>query len=155
MTKTSQKPKQQPQKLGKKAADIFSKPSPETFAERLKRTQKEEMHTTAIEQRQTRESKLQIPPERENTRKSPQKATRGRPQQHLEDWSKTTVVLLDRQIHWLDKLALDIRHNTKAAVSRAEIIRALIAAIEKSNLDISSCKSETEITEKIASKLIC
>lgn len=54
---------------------------------------------------------------------------KGRPLEHKEEWTKVTVVLLDRQIHWLDKLALDIRHNTKAAVSRAELIRSLIGLL--------------------------
>ena len=74
---------------------------------------------------------------------------RGRPQVLREEWTKVTVVLLDRQIHWLDRLAADIRLNTKCAISRAEIIRAVITAIEKSGIDLSEVGSEKEIAEKL------
>lgn len=77
--------------------------------------------------------------------KEPAKSARGRPQEHTENWTKATVVLRDKQIHWLDKLALDIRHNTKASVSRAELIRGILAAIEESEIDLSKTKSESEI----------
>lgn len=78
-----------------------------------------------------------------------EKQGRGRPQEHKEEWTKVTVVLLDKQIHWLDKLALDIRCNTKAAISRAEIIRAVIAAMEESGIDFTRSKSEEELKKLI------
>lgn len=81
------------------------------------------------------------------------KQTRGRPIEHKEEWSKITVVLLDKQIHWLDQLASNIRLNTKAAVSRAELIRALIAAIEESETDLSQLGSETAIKNFVLEKL--
>ncbi len=74
-----------------------------------------------------------------------EKQRRGRPLEHKEEWTKVTVVLLDKQIHWLDKLSLDIRQNTKAAVSRAEIIRALIAAIDESGVDLTRSRTEHEL----------
>lgn len=74
-----------------------------------------------------------------------EKQGRGRPQEHKEDWTKVTVVLLDKQIHWLDKLALDIRQNTKSAISRAEIIRAVIAAMDESEINFTQSRSEQEI----------
>jgi hypothetical protein len=76
-------------------------------------------------------------------------AHRGRPKTHEEGWSKATVILLDRQIHWLDRLCADIRYNTKSAISRAEVIRAMISAIEESGLDFSEKASEKEIKEVI------
>jgi hypothetical protein len=77
------------------------------------------------------------------------KQMRGRPVEHKEEWSKITVVLLDKQIHWLDQLASTIRLKTKAAISRAELIRATIAAIEESGIDLSDIKTEAEAKQKI------
>ena len=74
-----------------------------------------------------------------------EKRGRGRPDKHGEDWSKVTVVLLERQIHWLDKLALDIRKRTKASISRAEIIRAAIEAMEESDIDFTEAESGREL----------
>jgi hypothetical protein len=78
---------------------------------------------------------------------------RGRPQEHTESWTKATVVLLDRHIYWLDRLASDIRFNTKSAMSRAEIIRAMISAVEESGIDLSQLKSEEEIKSFILNLL--
>lgn len=78
---------------------------------------------------------------------SQERQGRGRPQEHKESWTKATVVLLDTQIHWLDKLALDMRQNTKSAISRAEIIRAAISAMEESGIDFTMATSEQEIKE--------
>lgn len=82
-----------------------------------------------------------------------EKQARGRPIEHKEGWSKVTVVLLDKQIHWLDQLASTIRLNTKAAISRAELIRAAIAAIEESDIDLSNIGSEQGIKEVLLEKL--
>jgi hypothetical protein len=73
------------------------------------------------------------------------KRSRGRPVEHKETWSKITVVLLDKQIHWLDNLASAIRLNTKSAISRAQILRAMIAAVEESGLDLSHLHSEDDV----------
>lgn len=78
---------------------------------------------------------------------------RGRPQQHQDEWSKVTVVLLEKQIHWLDRLSLDIRGNTKAAVSRAEIIRSLISAMEESGIDLTQSTSEQELKSLVLTLL--
>ena len=78
---------------------------------------------------------------------------RGRPVEHKEEWSKITVVLLDKQIHWLDKLASEIRLNTKIAVSRAELIRAVISAIEESGIDLSRLGNEKDIKDFLLDKL--
>jgi hypothetical protein len=82
-----------------------------------------------------------------------EKQGRGRPLEHKEGWSKVTVVLLDKQIHWLDQLASTIRLNTKAAISRAELIRAAIAAIEESEIDLSNITSEQTIKDALLEKL--
>lgn len=49
----------------------------------------------------------------------------GRPRA-AEPYQKVTVTLFDRQILALDKVALVIRERTGQAVSRAELIRAIL-----------------------------
>jgi len=87
----------------------------------------------------------------ENTDKS--KQARGRPQEHKENWSKITVVFLDKQIFWLDQLASNIRLNTKSAPSRAEILRATISALEESGIDLSHLRNEEDIKTFLLEKL--
>jgi len=65
------------------------------------------------------------------------KASRGRPIVHTEPWAKITVVLLDRHVAYLDRLAIDIRLKHGKAISRAEIIRGLIEAAFQSGIDLS------------------
>lgn len=74
-------------------------------------------------------------------------------QENRGNRNTTTVILLDKQIHWLDQLASTIRLNTKAAISRAELIRAAIAAIEESDLNLENLNSESEIKNFLLSKL--
>jgi hypothetical protein len=121
-------------KLGKSADDIFApKPVKQEKPVTVPTIHKEEI--------------VVIKPEDDAKR------ARGRPQEHKESISKVTVVLLDKQIHWLDQLASNIRFKTKAAVSRAELIRAAIAAIEESELDISHLNSEENIKNFLLEKL--
>ena len=51
----------------------------------------------------------------------------GRPRA-AEPYQKVTVTLYERQILHLDKVALTIRERTGKAVSRAELIRAILDA---------------------------
>ncbi|HEX7709186.1 MAG TPA: hypothetical protein VF701_22215 [Thermoanaerobaculia bacterium] len=74
-------------------------------------------------------------------------ASRGRPLVHTERWSKVTVVLLDRHVAFLDSVAIDIRLKHGRAISRAEIIRALIEAAERSGLDLTGADSVESIVE--------
>ena len=53
----------------------------------------------------------------------------GRPPVHDEAWTKVTVVLFNRQIVFLDRLAANIRAQSGAAISRAQLIRALLDAV--------------------------
>jgi hypothetical protein len=69
----------------------------------------------------------------------------GHPPVHEEDWTKVTVVLLNLQIVFLDRLASDIREKTGAAIKRAEIIRALIDALVESGMDLTAAGSEAEL----------
>jgi hypothetical protein len=71
------------------------------------------------------------------------KAGRGRPPVHQETWSKVSVVLFDRQILHLDRLATD----------RAEIIRALIDGLIDSGMDISGTGTEADLRERVARRL--
>jgi hypothetical protein len=54
-----------------------------------------------------------------------------------DTWSKITVVLLDRQVAFLDRIAVDIRLRHGVAISRAELIRALIEAASQSDVTLS------------------
>src|SRR5437762_1900680 len=59
---------------------------------------------------------------------------RGRPRSHAEHWTKVTVVLMDRQIVFLDRLIADIRAANRATIRRANLIRALIDSLAVSDL---------------------
>lgn len=67
--------------------------------------------------------------------------------------NKTTVILPPDQVAFLDRLAVDIRAKTGAKVRRSEIIRALVAAIMESRLDLTSCKDEDAIVAAVADRL--
>ena len=69
----------------------------------------------------------------------------GRPVTHMEGWSRVTIVLLNRQIVYLDRLSADIRARTGAVVKRTEIIRALIDSLAESSLDLASIEGEDDL----------
>lgn len=76
----------------------------------------------------------------------------GRPPLHDEAWSKVTVVLLNRHVVFLDRLATDIRERTGTAIKRAEIIRALIDVLAESDLDLTSATSAAELKALLAAR---
>jgi hypothetical protein len=78
---------------------------------------------------------------------------RGRPIQHDEKWTKVTCVLFNSQIAWLDHLAADIRMKTGAALSRAELIRAMIGAVQEKAIDLTEITSEYEAVKTIAARM--
>jgi len=78
---------------------------------------------------------------------NPTKGSRGRPIVHTEPWAKITVVLLDRHVAYLDRLAIDIRLKHGKAISRAEIIRGLIEAAFQSGVDLSQADSIDTLVE--------
>ena len=78
---------------------------------------------------------------------NPSKGSRGRPIVHTEPWAKITVVLLDRHVAYLDRLAIDIRLKHGKAISRAEIIRGLIEAAFQSGVDLSQADSIDTLVE--------
>src|SRR5881628_2911025 len=77
----------------------------------------------------------------------PKQPNRGRPIVHTEPWAKITVVLLDRHVAYLDRLAIDIRLKHGRAISRAEIIRGLIEAAFQSGIDLSQADSIDTLVE--------
>ncbi|MBI4263415.1 MAG: hypothetical protein HY657_03480 [Acidobacteria bacterium] len=78
---------------------------------------------------------------------------RGRRPSHTEDWTKVTVVLFDRQIVYLDRLAADIRAASGVAISRAHIIRALVDALGESDLDLTGTRSEADLRATLIARL--
>jgi hypothetical protein len=78
---------------------------------------------------------------------------RGRPPVHHETWSKVSVVLFDRQILHLDRLATDIRGKSGKVLNRAEIIRALIDGLIDSGMDITGSGSEADLRARVARRL--
>jgi len=63
-----------------------------------------------------------------------------------------SVVLFDRQIVHLDRLANDIRGTSGKVLNRAEIIRALIDGLLDSGMDITT-GSEAELRARVARRL--
>jgi hypothetical protein len=83
----------------------------------------------------------------------PAKPGRGRPPIHQETWSKVSVVLFDRQLVQLDRLAADIRAKSGKALNRAEIIRGLIDGLIDSGLDVTTVGSEADLRTRIVRRL--
>jgi hypothetical protein len=77
----------------------------------------------------------------------------GRPPVHTETWSKVSVVLFDRQILHLDRLATDIRGRNGKPLNRAEIIRALIDGLLDSGMEVTSAASEADLRAQVARRL--
>lgn len=86
--------------------------------------------------------------ERPATKRGP-----GRPPVHEEAWTKVTVVLMNRQIVFLDRLASNIRAQSGAAISRAQLIRALVDAAGDADLDLTASRSEADLKATILSRL--
>ena len=77
----------------------------------------------------------------------------GRPPVHSETWSKVSVVLFDRQVLHLDRLASSIRVKGGKLLNRAEIIRALIDGLIDSGMDITGTASEKDLRARVARRL--
>jgi hypothetical protein len=73
-----------------------------------------------------------------------------RPDSSVESWSKITVVLLDRQVAYVDGIAVDIRLRHSVAISRAELIRGLIEAVSQSGLDLADAPGNEELVEMVS-----
>ncbi|HTI39406.1 MAG TPA: hypothetical protein VL484_17715 [Vicinamibacterales bacterium] len=77
----------------------------------------------------------------------------GRPPIHDEAWTKVTVVLFNRQIVFLDRLAANIRAQSGAAISRAQLIRALLDAVTDSDVDLTTASSEADLKAALLARL--
>ena len=77
----------------------------------------------------------------------------GRPPIHEEAWTKVTVVLFNRQIVFLDRLAANIRAQSGAAISRAQLIRALVDATSEADIDLTTAMSEADLKATILARL--
>lgn len=77
----------------------------------------------------------------------------GRPPIHDEAWTKVTVVLFNRQIVFLDRLAANIRAQSGAAISRAQLIRALLDAVADADIDLTSATSEADLKATLLARL--
>jgi hypothetical protein len=64
-----------------------------------------------------------------------------------------SVVLFDRQIKHLDRLATDGRGKHGKALNRAEIIRALIDGLIDSGIDVVASTSEADLRATVARRL--
>ena len=89
-------------------------------------------------------------PTRKNTaaRRGP-----GRPPVHDEAWTKVTVVLFNRQIVFLDRLAANIRAQSGAAISRAQLIRSLVDAVTDADVDLTASRSELDLKATLLARL--
>jgi hypothetical protein len=83
----------------------------------------------------------------------PQPRRPGRPPVHDEAWTKVTVVLFNRQIVFLDRLAANIRAQSGAAISRAQLIRALLDAVTDADIDLTSATSEADLKATLLARL--
>ena len=88
------------------------------------------------------------------TKRAPSGTRRpGRPPVHEEAWTKVTVVLFNRQIVFLHRLAANIRAQSGAAISRAQLIRALLDAVADADVDLTMSRSETDLKATILARL--
>jgi hypothetical protein len=73
------------------------------------------------------------------------KREQERPVTQPDSWAKITVVLLDRHVAYLDRIAVDIRLQFGFAISRAELIRSLIEAAAQSGVVLSDAANIKEM----------
>jgi hypothetical protein len=69
---------------------------------------------------------------------------------HDESWTKVSVVLFDRQIARLDRVAAEIRQKTGKVLNRAALIRAVLDGLFDSNCEITTVHSERELRARVA-----
>ena len=63
------------------------------------------------------------------------------------------MVLFNRQIDFLDRLAANIRAQSGAAISRAQLIRSLIDALSDADIDLTAAKSDTDLKATLLARL--
>ena len=67
--------------------------------------------------------------------------------------NKMTVIMPPDQVAFLDRLCLDIRAKTGAKTRRTEVIRALVAGVQASGIDLTEYGTEEEIAGAIQKRL--
>jgi hypothetical protein len=72
---------------------------------------------------------------------------------HSEKWSKVSVVLFERQLQHLDRLARKSRRQGHKSINRASLIRGLIDGMLLSGMDLSRHPSEAHVREDVAARL--
>lgn len=77
----------------------------------------------------------------------------GRPPVHAEEWTKVTVVLFNRQIAFLDRLAGSINAESGVTISRAQLIRAMVDATADADVDLTRTHSEADIKAALLGRL--
>ena len=88
-----------------------------------------------------------------STKRTTSKRGPGRPPVHDEAWTKVTVVLFNRQIVFLDRLASNIRAHSGAAISRAQLIRSLVDAVTDADIDLTASRSELDLKATLLARL--
>lgn len=91
-------------------------------------------------------------PTRAGTRDTPRRRP-GRPPVHEEAWTKVTVVLFNRQIVFLDRLAASIRAHSGVAISRAQLIRGVLDAVADADIDLTAAMSEADLKATMLARL--
>ena len=69
----------------------------------------------------------------------------------IED--KMTVIMPPDQVAFLDRLCLDIRAKTGSKIRGTEVIRALVAGIQTSAVDLTAFGTEADIADAIQKRL--
>jgi hypothetical protein len=67
---------------------------------------------------------------------------------------KVTLAIAEDQIVRLDRLTIEIRATTGAIITRSEAVRAIIDAIELTELDLSSIKTQNDLHRAILNHLL-
>jgi hypothetical protein len=73
----------------------------------------------------------------------------GRVIVHTEPWSKITMMMEDRHVAYLDLVTLFMRLRHHRPVARAEIIRALVEFMQKSEIDFTQFSTIEDMTESL------
>ena len=74
-------------------------------------------------------------------------AQRGRPTTHAEPFDSITMSMPERHVGYLDVMSVLIRMRHHKAVSRAELIRALIEFMERSGIDFTQFATGDDIVD--------
>ena len=67
--------------------------------------------------------------------------------------NKLTVIIPPDQVAFLDRLCLDIRAKTGSKIRRTEVIRALIAGVQASGIDLTTLGVEADIAAAVQKRL--